>query len=79
VGLEDGLFPSYRAGDDKDRLEEERRLLYVAITRTMRDLNISFVKMRYLNGETARCRPSVFIAELGYDKDDCCDDFSLWF
>ena len=42
VGMEDGLFPSYKSQYSDEVLEEERRLLYVAITRAMRNLNISY-------------------------------------
>lgn len=66
VGLEDGLFPSYKSAGNDTVLEEERRLLYVAITRAMRNLNISYAKCRFLNGEIARTCPSTFLMELGY-------------
>lgn len=66
VGMEDGLFPSYKSQYDDSILEEERRLLYVAITRAMRNLNISYARARFLNGEITRTVPSSFLMELGY-------------
>jgi superfamily I DNA/RNA helicase len=41
-------------------------LLYVAITRAMRNLNISYARSRFLNGEISRTVPSQFLMELGY-------------
>ena len=66
VGMEDGLFPSYKSQYNDAILEEERRLLYVAITRAMRNLNISYARSRFLNGEISRTVPSQFLMELGY-------------
>lgn len=66
VGMEDGLFPSYKSQYKDEILEEERRLLYVAITRAMRNLNISYARARFLNGEVSRTVPSSFLMELGY-------------
>ncbi len=66
VGMEDGLFPSYKSQYNDAVLEEERRLLYVAITRAMRNLNISYARARFLNGEISRTVPSSFLMELGY-------------
>lgn len=51
AGLEDGLFPLARAFDDPDVLEEERRLLYVGITRAERKLTLSWATSRRRNGE----------------------------
>ena len=51
TGLEDGLFPLARAFDDPDTLEEERRLLYVAITRAGERLILSWAHQRRRNGE----------------------------
>jgi len=50
-GLEDGLFPLARALDDPETLEEERRLLYVAITRACERLQLSWAHQRRRNGE----------------------------
>ena len=51
-GMEDGLFPGYMSimSDDPEELEEERRLCYVAITRAMKHLTISYAKRRMEEG-----------------------------
>ena len=60
-GLEDGLFPLSRAFDDPDALEEERRLLYVGITRAERKLYLSWARSRRRNGEILPSKASSFI------------------
>lgn len=68
-GMEDGLFPSYMniMSDDPDELEEERRLCYVAITRAMKELVITWAKTRMLHGETRYNVKSRFLKEIpGY-------------
>jgi len=64
TGLEEGLFPSQRSFEDEQRLEEERRLCYVGITRAMRYLNISYAESRRLYGSENLCRPSRFLKEI---------------
>jgi len=61
TGLEDGLFPLAKAFDDPSMLEEERRLLYVGITRAERKLYMSFAEERRRNGEMLPSRPSSFL------------------
>jgi DNA helicase II / ATP-dependent DNA helicase PcrA len=61
TGLEDGLFPLRRAHDEPEQLEEERRLLYVGITRAKRTLYLSHARSRRRNGETMQCIPSCFL------------------
>ena len=51
TGLEDGLFPLFRTFDAPEALEEERRLLYVAITRAGERLQLSWARQRRRNGE----------------------------
>ena len=51
TGLEDGLFPLSQSFDDPPKLEEERRLFYVGITRAEEKLYLSFTEMRRRNGE----------------------------
>lgn len=63
VGLEEGLFPSQRSEMD-DNLEEERRLLYVAITRAKEQCNLYFARYRIINGNGAPMLPSRFLKEL---------------
>jgi DNA helicase-2/ATP-dependent DNA helicase PcrA len=64
VGLEDGLFPSQRSLDDASRLEEERRLAYVGITRARETLMLSYAESRRLHGMETYNRPSRFLHEL---------------
>jgi DNA helicase-2/ATP-dependent DNA helicase PcrA len=64
TGLEDGLFPLARAYDDPDTLEEERRLLYVAITRAGERLVLSWAHQRRRNGELLPSIRSSFLRNL---------------
>lgn len=63
-GLEDGIIPSSRVGEDGRSEEEERRLMYVAITRAKDKLYLTRSKSRYLYGHRDLTKPSRFIAEL---------------
>ena len=67
VGLEQGLFPSYRSLDDPAAIEEERRLCYVGITRAQERLFISYARERRLYGNREPASPSLFLAELPRD------------
>ena len=64
VGMEDGLFPHQRSQMDPGGLEEERRLCYVAITRSMKDLYISYANQRLVHGTTNYSQPSRFLFEI---------------
>ena len=64
VGLEENLFPSYRAQDDDLELEEERRLCYVGITRAEKVLYVTHAKNRNHYGRFEPRRPSVFLNEM---------------
>ncbi len=64
VGLEEGLFPSQQSTDDAGRLEEERRLCYVGITRAMEQLFITHAESRRLYGKETYPRPSRFLKEI---------------
>jgi DNA helicase II / ATP-dependent DNA helicase PcrA len=64
VGLEEGLLPHSRSLLEKDDLEEERRLLYVAITRARRKLFLSFAGVRFLYGGRNNQTPSRFLSEI---------------
>ncbi len=64
TGLEDGLFPLSRAFDDPATMEEERRLLYVAITRAGERLLLSWAHQRRRNGELLPCTVSSFLRGL---------------
>ena len=64
AGMEDGLFPHQRSILEPGGLEEERRLCYVAITRSMQELVISFAQQRMLHGTYHHSRPSRFLLEI---------------
>jgi DNA helicase-2/ATP-dependent DNA helicase PcrA len=64
VGLEEGLFPSQRSVDDQGRLEEERRLCYVGMTRAMSVLYLTYAESRRLYGRESMARPSRFLREI---------------
>jgi DNA helicase-2/ATP-dependent DNA helicase PcrA len=63
-GLEEGLFPHEQSLVEKDGLEEERRLMYVALTRAKKRLYLSFAQTRLLHGQTRYSLPSRFVDEL---------------
>jgi DNA helicase-2/ATP-dependent DNA helicase PcrA len=67
VGFEDGLFPGMRAIGDREEMEEERRLCYVAITRAKQCLTISHARSRMLYGRTAAAMASRFLREIPAD------------
>src|SRR5207247_2293490 len=64
TGLEEGLFPHENSAADLDGLEEERRLMYVAITRARKRLYLSFSQTRMLHGQTRYNIKSRFFSEL---------------
>lgn len=63
-GLEEGIMPSSRSSEDGRDFEEERRLMYVAITRAEKELYLTRSKSRYLYGHREMSAPSSFIREL---------------
>ncbi len=65
-GMEDGLFPSYMSitDDDPTELEEERRLCYVAITRAMDNLTVTYARSRMVRGEMQYNKVSRFVKEI---------------
>ena len=63
VGVEEGIFP-HDAAISEDRVEEERRLFYVAITRAKRSLGLSYSERRRRYGSIEPCQPSRFLDEL---------------
>jgi ATP-dependent DNA helicase Rep len=66
VGVEEGLLP-HQSSIDEDRVEEERRLMYVGITRAQRSLNLTWCERRKQGKESRECEASRFIAEMGED------------
>ena len=64
VGMEENLFPSLMSMDGVEGLEEERRLFYVALTRAMERVYLSFSEMRFKWGSMEFCSPSRFLSEI---------------
>ncbi|MFN8237765.1 MAG: 3'-5' exonuclease [Chitinophagales bacterium] len=68
VGLEENLFPSIMSMNTREDLEEERRLFYVAVTRSKRFLTLSYALTRYKFGQLNYCDPSRFIDEIAEEN-----------
>jgi DNA helicase-2/ATP-dependent DNA helicase PcrA len=64
AGMEEGLFPHSLSAEDPDRLEEERRLCYVGMTRAMRELYLCHAESRRLHGSETYPVPSRFLREI---------------
>jgi DNA helicase-2/ATP-dependent DNA helicase PcrA len=64
IGLEDGVFPHYRSMGDPGQLEEERRLMYVGVTRARERLYLTHAWSRTLFGTTSYNPPSRFLSEI---------------
>jgi DNA helicase-2/ATP-dependent DNA helicase PcrA len=71
VGVEHGILPHERSMDDDASLEEERRLLFVGITRAEQQLQISYSQRRTFRGQTRIASPSQFLYELPRDDMQC--------
>ena len=67
VGMEEDLFPSQMMMQSREDLEEERRLFYVASTRAMDKLYLSYALTRYRYGRLLNCEPSRFLEEVNPD------------
>lgn len=63
-GMESGLFPHYSSLENRDKLEEERRLCYVGMTRAMRKLYLTYAQIRRLHGSETYRAPSIFLREI---------------
>ncbi len=63
-GMEEGLFPHKMSADEPGRMEEERRLAYVGITRAMQELYLTYAESRRLHGQDNYNRPSRFLLEM---------------
>ncbi len=70
VGVEEGLFPGMQSMGNPEDIEEERRLMYVGITRARKKLYILHAAQRMIYGKTGYYQPSRFIREL---PEDCCE------
>lgn len=64
VGVEEDLFPSAMAQSSAQEIEEERRLMYVAITRAKKFCMLSYASSRFRNGQTVGCSPSRFLRDI---------------
>jgi DNA helicase-2/ATP-dependent DNA helicase PcrA len=64
VGMEEGVFPAKRSIEEPGRLEEERRLCYVGMTRAMQKLVLTYAEVRRLYGREEYHQPSRFLREL---------------
>ncbi len=67
IGVEEGVLP-HRESLGEDKIEEERRLMYVGITRAQRSLHISYAEKRKQGRELITCEASRFIAEMGKEN-----------
>ncbi len=74
VGVEEGMFPSQMSAEDAGRLEEERRLCYVGMTRAMQKLYLTYAEIRRLYGQDKYHKPSRFIREL---PEQCLDEVRM--
>lgn len=74
VGVEEGMFPSQMSAEEAGRLEEERRLCYVGMTRAMQKLYITYAEIRRLYGQDKYHKPSRFIREL---PEYCLDEVRM--
>jgi len=74
VGMEEGMFPSQMSLDEGGRLEEERRLAYVGVTRAMQKLTLTYAETRRLYGKEVYHRPSRFVGEL---PENCVEEVRL--
>jgi DNA helicase-2/ATP-dependent DNA helicase PcrA len=63
-GLEQGILPHVRSGEDDAEVEEERRLLFVGITRARKELYLSYCRIRTFRGQVSATIPSFFLGEL---------------
>lgn len=66
IGVEEGLLP-HQSSIDEDKIEEERRLMYVGITRAQRSLNVTWCERRKSGKEWYACEASRFVEEMGED------------
>ncbi|MCG3722855.1 MULTISPECIES: DNA helicase II [Vibrio] len=74
VGVEEGMFPSQMSVEEAGRLEEERRLCYVGMTRAMQKLYMTYAEIRRLYGQDKYHKPSRFIREL---PEQCLDEVRM--
>ena len=81
IAVEDGLLPHQRSMEDPAQIEEERRLMFVAITRAQQQLQLSRARKREFRGQRRTTIPSGFLMELPRDEMELVDsapDFPSW-
>jgi DNA helicase-2/ATP-dependent DNA helicase PcrA len=76
VGLEEGLVPHSRSATSPEALEEERRLVYVGMTRAMERLHLTWAQSRQVFGQRRLCEPSRFLTEIPRDRLEVTADTS---
>lgn len=76
IGCEENLFPSQRALESADGLEEERRLFYVALTRAKAEATLSYCDMRFKWGNMEFSQPSRFLREIDSRYVDCDEELA---
>ncbi|MCY7295709.1 DNA helicase II [Alteromonas sp. a30] len=74
TGVEEGMFPSMQSAEESSRLEEERRLCYVGMTRAMQRLYVTYAESRRLYGQEKFHTPSRFIREM---PSECLEEVRL--
>ena len=79
IGLEEGILPHERSLDGgKEDIEEERRLLFVGMTRARKYLHLSYARHRVLRGQFIRSTPSPFLYEIGFEGEQNGDFSEDW-
>lgn len=79
IGLEEGILPHERSLDGgKDDIEEERRLLFVGLTRARKYLHLSYARHRVMRGQFIRSTPSPFLYEIGFEGEQNGDFTEDW-
>jgi len=76
AGCEDGLLPHIRNRDDPDRVEEERRLFFVGMTRAKRHLTLTYARFRRIRGGLQRSPASPFLGEIAPETLQSVDETS---
>ncbi len=79
IGMEEGLLPGMRAMESDKEMEEERRLCFVGITRSMRTLMMSCAQYRMQRGQTLATQPSRFLNELPADGVQVSDQSDAYY
>jgi DNA helicase-2/ATP-dependent DNA helicase PcrA len=81
IAIEHGLLPHERNSDDPQRIEEERRLMFVGITRAQEELHLSYANQRDFRGQRRHTIPSEFLMQLPREELQIVelDDITAWY